>query len=242
MPFAFVLFLSFQPLHSFMPIPIFFSLLVRPLFPTEPGTHRPRVSRNPTFGQIWESRLFPTSPHFFPSTPGKPEEDGSRAGGRPVTSAAALEAQGAGEGAHGGVEGVAHRRGLAGGGVRLAAVAVGLAGLLVHPQGRQRQLLPMGREVASGTARHSAGAEQWGGHTDTPYLFSRRPLPVSRKPLANGLLSIFSWVICWGETEKKGGVKPLPSSPQLAAVGEHGVRCTGCETHRGSALTHRMLY
>lgn len=35
------------------------------------------------------------------------------------------------------------------------------------------------------------------GHTgDAPYLFSRRPLPVSRKPLAKGLLSIFSWVIC----------------------------------------------
>lgn len=29
-----------------------------------------------------------------------------------------------------------------------------------------------------------------------PHLFSRRPFPVSRKPLANGLLSILSCVIC----------------------------------------------
>lgn len=37
------------------------------------------------------------------------------------------------------------------------------------------------------------------GHPLIPHLFSRRPFPVSRKPLANGLLSIFSCVICGTE-------------------------------------------
>lgn len=46
------------------------------------------------------------------------------------------------------------------------------------------------------------------GRGCAPYLFSRRPLPVSRKPLAKGLLSIFSWVIC-GDTER-GCVTPWP--------------------------------
>lgn len=115
-----------------------------------------------------------------------------------ITSAAALEAQGAGEGPHGGVQSIPHGRGLAGGGVRLAAVAVGLAGLLVHPQGGQGELLPAG---GTGTVRHSCppvgtqlGVGGWGNRS-TPYLFSLRPFPVSRKPLAKGLLSIFSCVI-----------------------------------------------
>jgi hypothetical protein len=37
------------------------------------------------------------------------------------------------------------------------------------------------------------------GHRLLSHLFSRRPFPVSRKPLAKGLLSIFSCVICGAE-------------------------------------------
>lgn len=121
MPFAFCSVLVLSTLGLLRAHPRLFFPARLPLCPADTGTHRPRGSRNPTLGgRIWG----------FASS---------------FTSAAALEAQGAGEGSHGGVEGVSHRRGLAGGGVRLAAVAVGLAGLLVHPQGRQRELLPTGR-------------------------------------------------------------------------------------------------
>lgn len=44
------------------------------------------------------------------------------------------------------------------------------------------------------------------GDGRTPYLFSRRPLPVSRKPLAKGLLSIFSCVICPGGRRREGAM------------------------------------
>lgn len=190
MPFAFALFLPFQPSGSFVPIP--------------------REKEKPW----WFASLPPQRNRHPPALreqkPRHLEKFGNRASS--FTSAAALEAQGAGEGTHGRVEGVAHGRGLAGRGVRLAAVAVGLAGLLVHPQGRQRELLPNGArgDVGQQPAFRGRGAliargpdmEKRGGGGNSPYLFSRRPLPVSRKPLAKGLLSIFSWVIC-GERGRK---------------------------------------
>lgn len=48
------------------------------------------------------------------------------------------------------------------------------------------------------------------------HLFSRRPFPVSRKPLAKGLLSIFSCVICGG---RGSGTKSRPDSSRLAGAG-----------------------
>lgn len=189
MPFAFALFLPFQPSGSFVPIP-------RGKKPNPGGLPLCPPQRN----------RHPPAPRE--QKPRRSEKFGNRAPS--FTSAAALEAQGAGEGTHGRVEGVAHGRGLAGRGIRLAAVAVGFAGLLVHPQGRQRELLPNGArgDVGQQPAFRGRGAlaargpdtEGWGGNS--PYLFSRRPLPVSRKPLAKGLLSIFSWVIC-GERGRK---------------------------------------
>lgn len=180
---------------------------------------------------------------WFASVPKKPASTGpegaeTRRSGKcadrasSFTSAAALEAQGAGEGAHGRVERVPHRRGLAGGGVRLAAVAVGLAGLLVHPQRRQRELLPTGERGSVGRCRAlrgrgvAAARRRSGGNTgNIPYLFSRRPLPVSRKPLAKGLLSIFSWVICsegdgerrWREAGPVSTPPPPSGSPGCSA-------------------------
>lgn len=138
-----------------------------------------------------------------------------------VTSAAAFEAQGAGEGTHGRVEGIAHGRGLAGGGVRLAAVAVGLAGLLVHPQGGQGQLLPAGERQRRAPAVPPRARSRGDGRT--PYLFSRRPLPVSRKPLAKGLLSIFSWVICEGGEGERGQREALAALPS-SRRGARGAR------------------
>lgn len=153
-----------------------------------------------------------------------------------LTSAAALEAQGAGEGTHGRVQGIAHGRGLAGGGVRLAAVSVGLAGLLVHPQGRQRELLPAGDRQRRAPAVPPRARSRGDGRS--PYLFSRRPLPVSRKPLAKGLLSIFSCVICRGGEGDRGRCE-APAAPLPAAVGEPGVR--GARVNTPHALLKMML-
>lgn len=96
------------------------------------------------------------------------------------------------------------RRGrVAGRGVRLRAVALRLAVLLVQAQRRQRQLLPgdepqerCERSPPPGPSRPCSPRHPPAGSPAHPHLFSRRPFPVSRKPLANGLLSILSCVIC----------------------------------------------
>lgn len=51
------------------------------------------------------------------------------------------------------------------------------------------------------------------GHPLIPHLFSRRPFPVSRKPLAKGLLSIFSCVICGTEEAAQSQDRALLAWP-----------------------------
>lgn len=201
MPFAFALFLPFQPSGSFVPIP-------RGKKPNPGGLPLCPPQRN----------RHPPAPRE--QKPRRSEKFGNRAPS--FTSAAALEAQGAGEGTHGRVEGVAHGRGLAGRGIRLAAVAVGFAGLLVHPQGRQRELLPNGArgDVGQQPAFRGRGALAARGPDTEKGGVGKQPLPllppaIARVPkaLGEGVVIDFQLGDLRGKREKGGGVKPCPISP-----------------------------
>lgn len=115
---------------------------------------------------------------------------------------------------------------------------------LVQAQGWQRQLLPgeERRERVRGARTNSRPARSGTlprAARLAPHLFSRRPFPVSRKPLANGLLSIFSCVICGGPRRRRQVRKRL-LQPGLGHPEVRGCR-RGGEPGEGPPAWDRTL-